>query len=83
MNYRVNARLAASRRRMAHLLTALLTRLLAPLRGRPRETGMTTAEYAVGTIAACAFAAILYQVVTGQSVVAALGELISRALSSI
>ena len=83
MNDRVNARLAASRRRMAYLLAALLTRLLAPLRGRPREAGMTTAEYAVGTIAACAFAAILYQVVTGQSVVAALGDLISRALSSI
>ena len=30
---------------------------------------MSTAEYAVGTVAACAFAAVLYRVVTGGSVV--------------
>ena len=66
------------------ILTRRVTaRLLVPMRTRPREAGMTTAEYAVGTIAACAFAAILYQVVTGESVVAALGALISRALSTI
>ena len=29
------------------------------------EAGMSTAEYAVGTVAACAFAAVLYRVVTG------------------
>jgi hypothetical protein len=29
------------------------------------DTGMSTAEYAVGTIAAAAFAAVLYTVVTG------------------
>lgn len=57
--------------------------LVAPLRRRERDAGMTTAEYAVGTVAACAFAAILYQVVTGSSVVSALGSLISSALSAI
>ena len=65
------------------VLVRIVERLLGPLRDPRREAGMTTAEYAVGTIAACAFAAILYQVVTGDSVVAALGDLISRALSTI
>jgi hypothetical protein len=44
---------------------------------------MSTAEYAVGTVAACAFAAVLYQVVTGGSVVAALGDLVESALSTL
>jgi hypothetical protein len=45
------------------------------------EAGMSTAEYAVGTIAAAAFAAVLYAVVTGSSVVSGLGALVSKALS--
>lgn len=45
------------------------------------DSGMSTAEYAVGTIAAAAFAAVLYTVVTGSSVVSGLGSLISKALS--
>ncbi len=49
------------------------------LRADP-EAGMSTAEYAVGTVAACAFAAVLYRVVTGGSVVTALGDLVSSAL---
>ena len=47
------------------------------------EAGMSTAEYAVGTVAACAFAAVLYQVVTGGSVVAALGDLVQSALTTL
>jgi hypothetical protein len=47
------------------------------------EDGMSTAEYAVGTVAACAFAAVLYQVVTGGSVVTALGELVQSALATL
>lgn len=47
------------------------------------EAGMSTAEYAVGTVAACAFAAVLYQVVTGGSVVEALGDLVQSALSTL
>jgi len=32
---------------------------------RPRdERGMTTAEYAVGTVSACSFAGILYEILT-------------------
>ena len=47
------------------------------------EEGMSTAEYAVGTVAACAFAAVLYQVVTGDSVVAGLDSLVSSALATL
>jgi hypothetical protein len=47
------------------------------------EAGMSTAEYAVGTVAACAFAAVLYRVVTGGSIVTALGDLVERALSTL
>ena len=50
---------------------------------RTGEEGMSTAEYAVGTVAACAFAAVLYQVVTGGSVVGALGDLVESALATL
>ena len=46
------------------------------------EDGMSTVEYAIGTIAAAAFGAILYTVVTGDSIVSALTNLISRALNT-
>ena len=45
------------------------------------ETGMSTVEYAIGTIAAAAFAAVLYKVVTGDTIVGALNDLVQRALS--
>ena len=50
------------------------------LRGDKRDQGMTTAEYAVGTLAAVAFAGILLKVVTSGTVQAALAALITRAL---
>ena len=43
--------------------------------------GMTTAEYAVGTLAACAFAAVLMAVVRSGAVKSALIDLIASALS--
>jgi hypothetical protein len=46
------------------------------------EAGMSTVEYAIGTIAAAAFGAILYTVVTGDSIVSALTNIISRALNT-
>ena len=52
-------------------------RLRALLHG---DGGMSTAEYAIGTVAAAAFAALLYTVVTGDSVTAALTALVERAL---
>jgi uncharacterized protein DUF4244 len=56
-----------------------------PRATRPRrlrgDDGMSTVEYAIGTIAAAAFAAVLYAVVSGDSIVTALTELVQRALS--
>ena len=49
--------------------------------GRPREVGMTTAEYAVGTVAACGFGGILYKLLTSDSVVKMLKDIIERALT--
>lgn len=46
------------------------------------ESGMSTVEYAIGTIAAAAFGAILYSVVTGDSIVTALSNIIARALNT-
>lgn len=46
------------------------------------EAGMSTVEYAIGTVAAAAFGGILYSVVTGDSIVGALTNIIARALSS-
>jgi len=46
-----------------------------------RDDGMTTAEYAVGLIAAVAFARILYKVVTSGTVLTALTTIVKRALS--
>ncbi|MEC3979539.1 DUF4244 domain-containing protein [Amycolatopsis sp. H20-H5] len=48
---------------------------------RTSDAGMSTAEYAIGTLAAAALAAVLYTVVTGDSVLAALTALVQRALS--
>jgi hypothetical protein len=49
-------------------------------RGDKRDQGMTTAEYAVGTVAAVGFAAVLLKVVTSGAVQAALNAIIVRAL---
>ncbi|WP_197378983.1 DUF4244 domain-containing protein [Mycolicibacterium mengxianglii] len=46
------------------------------------ETGMSTVEYAIGTVAAAAFGAVLYTVVTGDSITAALTGIIGRALNT-
>jgi hypothetical protein len=45
------------------------------------EAGMSTVEYAIGTLAAAAFAAVLYKVVSGDTVLGALNDLVQRALS--
>ncbi|WSC82974.1 DUF4244 domain-containing protein [Streptosporangium sp. NBC_01639] len=49
--------------------------------GAGRDRGMSTAEYAVGTIAACAFAALLFKVVTSSEVQQMISSLINRALN--
>ncbi len=58
-----------------------------PIRPRFRhlfrdDDGMSTVEYAIGTVAAAAFAAVLYAVVSGDSVVTALTDLVQRALAT-
>ena len=50
------------------------------LRTEAADAGMNTAEYAVGTLAAVAFAGILLKVLTSGSVQAALSAVIGRAL---
>ena len=47
----------------------------------PGDDGMTTAEYAVGTVAACGFGAVLYKLLTSDTVVRMLKDIIERALS--
>jgi hypothetical protein len=46
------------------------------------DDGMSTVEYAIGTLAAAAFGAILYTVITGDSLVSALTNIINRALNT-
>ena len=48
---------------------------------RLADAGMTTAEYAVGTLAACAFAAVLIAVVRSGAIKSALSGLITTALA--
>ncbi len=65
--------------------TPVSRRTTAPLRWLrqrwPRgDAGMNTAEYAVGTLAAVAFAGLLLKVLTSDSVQQALASIIQRAL---
>ena len=43
------------------------------------DEGMTTAEYAVGTVAACGFGGVLYKVITSPEVLSLLKSVIARA----
>ena len=52
------------------------------IRGVRREdTGMTTAEYAVGTVAACGFGGVLIELLTSDSIQTLLGNVIRDAFS--
>ncbi|MFF3288897.1 DUF4244 domain-containing protein [Streptomyces sp. NPDC003023] len=62
---------------------AMMRGRLHELRRRMRnDDGMTTSEYAMGTIAACAFAAVLYKIVTSGTVSGALEAVIGKALDA-
>jgi hypothetical protein len=65
--------------RPTHPLGGALLRRLRRLRHDDR--GMSTVEYAIGTVAAAAFGALLYTVVTGDSILTALTGLVERALT--
>lgn len=56
-----------------------MRRLTRFLRSRD-DLGMTTAEYAIGTVAACGFGSILYKILTSSTVLHLLEDLISSAL---
>lgn len=47
------------------------------------DAGMSTAEYAVGTVAAVAFAVVLYKIVRSSAVSSALSAIIKSALNAI
>ncbi|MCZ4539093.1 MULTISPECIES: DUF4244 domain-containing protein [Dietzia] len=64
---------------MARARAALARRFSAVTRP---DAGMSTVEYAVGTIAAAAFGAVLYTVVSGDSIPDALGGIIEQALNT-
>ena len=53
----------------------------ARLKALRSDSGMTTAEYAVGTVAACGFGGILYKLLTSDQVVKLLRDIIKRALT--
>ncbi|MEU8897633.1 DUF4244 domain-containing protein [Nocardia sp. NPDC048505] len=63
-------------RRSSLVLRARLLRVMAA------DDGMSTVEYAIGTVAAAAFGAVLYTVVTGDSIVNALTKIIDKALNT-
>ncbi|MFD4143687.1 MULTISPECIES: DUF4244 domain-containing protein [unclassified Streptomyces] len=61
---------------------AMRTHLHRLARRMRTDKGMTTSEYAMGTIAACAFAAVLYKIVTSETVSGALESVIGKALNA-
>ncbi len=48
---------------------------------RSRDAGMSTAEYAVGTVAAVAFATVLFKIVQSAEVQTALSHIVTSALN--
>ena len=69
------------RSRLHHLRPAMVARRRSPhLRAVTSDAGMTTAEYAVGTVAAVAFAVVLFKVVQSPAVHTALAAVVTGAL---
>lgn len=62
---------------------SLVAARLAAVRDGDREAGMTTAEYAVGTVAACGFSGVLYKLLTSPEVLGFLKDLIGTALKTV
>jgi len=51
--------------------------------GTAFDAGMTTAEYAVGTVAAVAFAVVLYRIVRSPAVASTLSSILQTALHAL
>jgi hypothetical protein len=56
------------------------TRVRARISGTGGDAGMATAEYAVATVAACGFGGILYKLLSSETVLNLLLELVKKAL---
>ncbi|MCX4763880.1 DUF4244 domain-containing protein [Streptomyces sp. NBC_01275] len=67
---------------MGKAVRARLRAHVCKVRAARRDAGMVTSEYAMGIVAAVAFAVILYQVVTSETVSAELQDIVKRALSA-
>lgn len=74
-----NAVAARAEGPVAKLLRVLRERAMGIARD---DQGMSTVEYALGTVAAAAFGALLYTVVTGGQITDALTDIIERALNT-
>ncbi len=48
-----------------------------------QDIGMTTAEYAVGTVAACGFGGVLYKILTSDSILKLVESLVVKALHTL
>ena len=51
--------------------------------GRSSDAGMSTAEYAVGTVAACGFAGVLYKIITSTPIVNLVESVLEHALHAL
>lgn len=60
-----------------------IAQLAKGIKATANDLGMTTAEYAVGTVAAVAFAVVLYKVVQSPAVSSALSSIVQSALHAI
>ncbi|RZB17998.1 DUF4244 domain-containing protein [Streptomyces sp. F001] len=67
---------------MNKAVQARVRALVCGMRGGRKEAGMVTSEYAVGIVAAVAFAVLLYKVVTSGQVSAELQEIVKDALDA-
>lgn len=61
-------------------LRALPARVATRVHGGDPEAGMSTAEYAVGTVAACGFGGVLYKIITSSQVLELMRGVIAKAL---
>jgi|GEM_PF-1131946 len=67
---------------MYKAVRARLCALVCRARAARRDAGMVTSEYAMGIVAAVAFAVVLYKVVTSGAVSAELQGIVKRALDA-
>ncbi|CAL9530073.1 hypothetical protein GCM10010266_60350 [Streptomyces griseomycini] len=65
---------------MYQAVRARLRALVCRVRAVRRDAGMVTSEYAMGIVAAVAFAVVLYKVVTSGPVSTALRNIVQQAL---